>query len=71
MWDQACVDQAKMSCKHQCNCQHSICQNGGPLGNDCNPCVTELCKVDDYCCNNGWDGQCVGEVGSICGITCP
>jgi len=70
MWSQACVDQAKTSCNTQCNCAHSICQNGAALPTDCNPCVAELCKVDDYCCNTDWDGLCIGEVESICGITC-
>ena len=70
MWSQACVDQAKISCNTQCNCQHSICQGGGALATDCNPCVTELCKADSYCCSTSWDNICVGEVESICGIIC-
>ncbi len=29
-----------------------------------------MCEVDSYCCNNGWDSICVGEVESLgCG-TC-
>lgn len=69
-WTQACVDQAKTSCNTQCDCSHSICQGGAVLDGSCNPCAAEICKADSYCCDTDWDGICVGEVGSICGIVC-
>ncbi|UQA62512.1 hypothetical protein [Polyangium aurulentum] len=69
-WTQACIDAAKMKCGTGCNCAHSICQEGGPLDPGCNPCVTAVCKADAFCCNGNWDGICVGEVASVCGISC-
>lgn len=69
-WTQACVDQAKTTCNTQCNCAHSICTDGDKLDPGCNPCAAAVCTVDDYCCNAGWDGICVGEVATICGIVC-
>jgi hypothetical protein len=37
----------------------------------CDPCVDQICAVDPYCCNTGWDNACVGEVTSICNLVCP
>ena len=34
------------------------------------PVLAGICASDPFCCNNSWDGICVGEVGSICGLTC-
>ncbi len=54
-----------------CNtCAHPICMTGVALVNGCDPCVTQICAVDPFCCNTSWDGICVGEVGSVCGIAC-
>jgi hypothetical protein len=41
------------------------------LTSTCDPCVTKICAADSYCCKTKWDSVCVGEVGSICGKTCP
>ncbi len=51
-------------------CAHDICSNGGALADGCDACVTQICAQDSYCCSNGWDDQCVAEVGSICGQSC-
>lgn len=69
-WTQACVDQAVLLCNTACDCVHSICATGEKLASSCNPCAEAVCAVDDYCCNQSWDGICVGEVEAICGITC-
>ena len=69
-WTQACVDLAKTLCATTCTCSHSVCANGGALDVGCNPCVDAVCAADDYCCNGGWDGACVGEAKAICGIDC-
>jgi hypothetical protein len=54
-----------------CNtCSHDICLEGGPLVNGCDPCVTQICALDSWCCTNSWDSLCVDEVGTICGIAC-
>jgi hypothetical protein len=51
-------------------CTHSDCSTGASLTSSCDPCVTEICAQDSYCCNTLWDNICVGEVGSICGESC-
>lgn len=69
-WSADCVTEAMTACSVQCNCDHSICNEGGPLNAMCNPCADDICTFDPYCCNNNWDGICVGEVGQICGVIC-
>jgi hypothetical protein len=51
-------------------CTHALCALGSALLPTCDPCATQLCAADPYCCQVGWDATCVGEVSSICGKTC-
>jgi hypothetical protein len=51
--------------------KHPLCSPGSRLRPGCNPCALEICEKDPYCCTTLWDNICVGEVGSICGDTCP
>ncbi|KAJ3307187.1 Leucine aminopeptidase 1 [Blyttiomyces sp. JEL0837] len=51
-------------------CAHSICKTGTKLNSACDPCANQIIAQDSYCGNTQWDSQCVGEVKSICGITC-
>lgn len=51
-------------------CAHAICATGVPLQNTCDPCATQLCAQDPYCCTTTWDATCVGEVTSICNVSC-
>src|SRR5262245_48306257 len=48
------------------SCAHDYCNAGGALSASCDPCVASVCKHDRYCCNNGWDAQCVNEVATYC-----
>ncbi len=51
------------SCPQDCGaCSGDCCQpNGTPGCND--PSITScVCGMDSYCCENGWDETCVGEV---------
>jgi hypothetical protein len=52
-------------------CAHAICTAGGALTGSCDPCATQVCGQDPYCCNTAWDSICVSEVTSICGDSCP
>ena len=52
------------------SCTHPICSTGVKLVSGCDPCVTEICAADSYCCSTKWDNICVGEVSSICGQSC-
>ncbi len=51
-------------------CSHPICTRGNKLVASCDPCATEICAEDSYCCNTLWDRICVSEVRSICGESC-
>jgi hypothetical protein len=51
-------------------CSHDLCLAGGKLTKSCDPCVTQVCAVDSYCCAHGWDATCVGEAADICGAAC-
>ncbi len=52
------------------SCSHSLCTTGSKLVASCDPCATQICGADPYCCQNSWDSQCKSEVASICGTTC-
>jgi hypothetical protein len=52
-------------------CAHPICSTGKKLKSSCDPCASQICAVDPYCCANRWDSVCVSEVGSVCGKSCP
>lgn len=51
-------------------CAHSVCNTGVALTASCDTCANQICAVDSFCCNNSWDSVCVGEVSSICKLTC-
>src|SRR5262249_27403061 len=53
------------------SCSHAICSSGSKPVSRCNARATTICAQDPYCCNTKWDNQCVSEVGSMCGQTCP
>ena len=80
-WDSICVGEVQSICgQSTCsgggggggggNCSHPICSTGKKLTSGCDPCVTDICSQDSYCCSTKWDSICVGEVGSICGEAC-
>ncbi|MBI4704238.1 MAG: hypothetical protein HY744_24270 [Deltaproteobacteria bacterium] len=70
-WDKECVEQAKALCQSDCDCAHPVCKAGDALDAACEPCAAAVCASDPYCCDAQWDGTCVQEVGSICGVLCP
>jgi hypothetical protein len=51
-------------------CAHPICTTGARLAKSCDPCATQICNADSYCCSTKWDAQCVREVASICHQSC-
>ncbi|KAJ3307876.1 hypothetical protein HDU76_004298 [Blyttiomyces sp. JEL0837] len=52
------------------SCAHSICSAGVKLTSTCDTCAAKIIAQDSYCGSTTWDSICVGEVKSICGITC-
>jgi hypothetical protein len=65
--DDNCNGQVDEGCN---TCAHDLCVTGVALTLGCHPCVNQVCAIDPFCCNTSWDGICVGEVTSICGIPC-
>jgi hypothetical protein len=51
-------------------CAHDKCVEGVALDPDCDPCVQQICNDDAFCCADSWDEVCVGEVESVCGLSC-
>jgi hypothetical protein len=51
-------------------CAHDKCVSGVRLATGCDPCVTNICSFDSFCCNVTWDSICVSEVSSVCHATC-
>ncbi|KAJ3099588.1 Leucine aminopeptidase 1 [Phlyctochytrium planicorne] len=51
-------------------CAHDKCQTGSALKSSCDACVAKIVSADSYCGSTSWDSTCVGEVKSVCGITC-
>ena len=57
-------------CDTGSSCAHDFCSQGAALDASCDPCAKSLCAADPFCCNQGWDDTCVGEVALYCGQTC-
>ena len=82
-WDNQCVGEVASTCNESCSappppqdggtstCAHPICSTGVKLTKTCSDCTTKICAADSYCCTTKWDSQCVGEVASTCGQSCP
>jgi hypothetical protein len=77
-WDSQCVGEVASICGTSCTggggggstCTHDKCAQGTKLTGTCDTCVAKVCASDSYCCNTKWDSQCVGEVASVCNLTC-
>ncbi len=83
-WDTTCVAQVTSLCGLTCTapppppddagdaaaCAHDVCSVGATLDAACDPCASQVCAVDAYCCGTAWDTTCVSEVTSICGRSC-
>jgi hypothetical protein len=56
-------------------CDHDPCITGAALapGCDASQCVQNVCNQSNlqYCCQTGWDAQCVAAIPGACGVTCP
>ncbi|WP_437601090.1 hypothetical protein WMF28_05890 [Sorangium sp. So ce590] len=52
------------------DCSHDLCEEGAPLLDGCDPCVTALCAEDPACCMSAWDAHCVDGLAAACGRAC-
>jgi len=56
----------------QDQCGHSLCSTGDFLDEGCDSpgCTIVICDPgylgDVYCCDQGWDQQCIDEVDELC-----
>lgn len=81
-WDGLCVQEVRTVCERLvCDesagqCSHGVCETGTKLVAGCDSpplaqsCVSAICGVDTYCCATAWDSICVGEVTSVCQMSC-
>jgi subtilisin-like proprotein convertase family protein len=80
-WDDLCVSRVatvcgSLVCPAIGTCAHTPCTTGVALVNECDvpplgsSCVTQVCTADAFCCSTSWDPICVGEVTSVCGLSC-
>ena len=82
-WDGICVgevysDGNSKACDASAgSCPHSLCTSGPastPFTSGCDAsfgdCATQICASDPFCCNNDWDGLCVNQVTTVCGLNC-
>ena len=73
-WDSNCVGIAVELCGDLCppppgsNCCFPHFDNAGCDNSECEGLV---CNIDDFCCNEIWDGNCVGVAIEQCGDLCP
>lgn len=51
-------------------CLHDLCAEGPPLMSGCDPCVTQVCQEDAFCCDTTWDAFCVESAQKTCGLDC-
>jgi hypothetical protein len=49
------------------NPNHDCLTTGGPGCSD-EACCNTVCAADSFCCTTAWDGICVSEAGSLCGL---
>jgi hypothetical protein len=73
-WDTICRGEAISLCGIVCalpcpNPAHDCCTQGSPGCSD-TACCSLVCAADPFCCSVAWDGICVGEAISQCGIKC-
>jgi hypothetical protein len=68
-WDIVCLGVVDEQCDSLCSgpaeCVHDICMEGVALDPMCDPCVTEICNDDAYCCGDmmgEWDALCLSKV---------
>jgi hypothetical protein len=69
-WDGLCVGEANSICFGVGPCpnpNHDCFTTGGPGCSD-EACCNQICAIDPFCCDTAWDGICVGEAASQCGV---
>jgi hypothetical protein len=72
-WDNQCAEEAANECAGSCvACTPGACCVG-QTGTGCAArpaCESCVCEVDDFCCSEGWDGNCGAIAVDTCGAEC-
>ena len=70
-WDFTCISEANLLCGLDCSLcppsDHDCFTSGNPGCTDIR-CCEAVCSADSFCCAVAWDGVCVSEAFSICGL---
>ena len=69
-WDDLCI-QGAVQCGASCDAGSSGCCDPH-YSPGCDDAAVQgcVCAFDDYCCNQAWDQQCVGEAQQHCMAAC-
>ncbi|MEJ7734373.1 MAG: hypothetical protein WKG00_34900 [Polyangiaceae bacterium] len=51
-------------------CAHELCVLGNELDAACDPCVATVCEKNAFCCENGWEPDCVAAAADLCDFDC-
>jgi len=52
-------------------CAHPLCEPSlTVLDPACDPCVATVCANSAFCCENGWEPDCVAAATALCGLDC-
>ncbi|MFO0874911.1 MAG: S8 family serine peptidase [Phycisphaerales bacterium] len=66
-WDGICANEAIDFCTSCGSPGAGACfASHGGGGCQSSACCSSVCEIDSYCCNNNWDGICVGEAWDLC-----
>ncbi len=57
-------------CPSGCSCG-DVCTTGPAQDPSCDPCQATVCNADAFCCEQEWDGLCVNQAETLCGMDCP
>jgi hypothetical protein len=66
------------TCCSLAQCNHTLCQTGGPLSASCGvaaetdaACIASVCEVMPACCCHRWTDACILVAANECGYSCP
>jgi hypothetical protein len=51
-------------------CAHELCELGAELDAACDPCVATVCEASSFCCESGWEPDCVAAAADLCDLDC-
>ena len=69
-WDSRCAEVAGSDCSERCTGCVNCCDVSDSPGCSEDSCESCVCALDNFCCDEGWDGGCVDRAFENCGSLC-